>query len=63
VTVVIEFQQQFLYVSQSESETRAMVIFETKAKPELEVDREGWGMRKETWRGSWEIVGEDEVWR
>jgi hypothetical protein len=36
VTVVIEFQQQFLYVSLSESEARAMVISETKGKPELE---------------------------
>jgi hypothetical protein len=51
VTVVIEFQQQFLYVSLSEGGARAMAVVKAEARPELETGhaatKEGWGMRGE----------------
>jgi hypothetical protein len=46
VTVVIEFQQQFLYVSLSEGGARAMARTKAKAEPEIETAhrdvREAW---------------------
>jgi hypothetical protein len=60
VTVVIEFQQQFLYVSLGECGAWAIADTSAEAEPELETDhrstKEGWRMRRRSVR---EIAGGD----